>query len=117
MYAFHVLSLMAQQSNNLELVLSDNSVKRMERLLTVICGRKPDFGQLIHGAAPNLTISWTLKARLKNQTILGQGANRKDCVRSFYGSLLVLFAKWPNSYINIARQIFKKCKNNKDATI
>ena len=111
MYAFHVLSLMAQQSNNLELVMSDNAVRQMKRLLTVICGRKPDFGRIVRGAVPNLTISWALKAKKKAQTITGKGRTSKACVRSFYGNLLALFAKWPNSYINIARQIYRKCKN------
>ena len=94
--------------------VSDRNVRQVETLLTAICGRKPNFNNKCVSTRRDqepFKISYNIKLGKKRKlTVKGEGITVHECVRSFYGELLLLFAKHHMMYFEITKFIYINCK-------
>ena len=91
--------------------VSDRNVQQVETLLTVICGRKPCFNMWVsgHDQGP-YKLSYKIVLERQEFLVKGEGDTVHECIRSFYGELLLLFAKHHMMYFGIAKFIYRNCK-------
>ena len=65
---------------------------------------------LVSGHDNSYSISFTIALEKQNFIVKGKGDAVHECVRSFYGELLLLFAKHHMMYFEITKFIYINCK-------
>ena len=85
-------------------------MEQVEILLNTICGRAPHFRLLVKGKDPSFNISYKIRINKNVHTLSATGTSRRECIRAFYGRLLVFIAKNHVYYGDIVNHLKDKCK-------
>ena len=64
-----------------------------------------------HGQGP-YKLSFKISFEKQKFTVKGEGITANECLRAFYGELLLLFAKHHVMYFDITKFIYLNCKMN-----